>query len=246
MDNTMAANIATDTIAATAAENPATSQIDTGVPAASEQNTTPVQQDNAAQTVEAAEPDVTQTQVFAARLKESTEKARAEARAEIEKEYAAKVSPEVSYTPEEAQSLESGRDVRFAALVENGMSEVLAIAKANEEMNTKGNSLLSGKKATAKAAAEHAAELEAERNKNTPLAEENAALKAELEKYKATEKVKASNDKAAAASTGPLGGEPAADHDLSEEEWDKQTPADKEKNIKNGKYWKWAPKWTKK
>jgi hypothetical protein len=241
----MAANSTVDE-AATTAENLATSQNNTDAQAvsATEQDTATAQQNNTVQTA-TVEPEITQTQVFATRLKESTEKAVSEARAKWEQEHVASdiAVPEVSYTPEEKSSLESNRDARFAALVESGMNEYLALTKANEEMNAKGDALLSGKKATAKAEAEHAAILEKERTKSTTLENENKALKAELEKFKAAEQVKASNTKAAAASTGALGSEPTANHDMTEDEWNKQSYADKVKNVKNGNYYKWRKGW---
>jgi len=249
MDENKAANTTVDTNAATTAENSATSQLDTGAPAASaaEQNTAPAQQNNAAQTDTAADTDVTQTQAFAARLKESTEKAVAAARAEIEKEYAAKAAvtvPEIAYTPDEKTMLETSRDTRFSELTAGGMSEVLALAKANEEMNAKGESILSGKKAAAKTVAEHTAALEAERKKNTPLEEKVKDLEAKLAKFEAAEKAKASNAKAAAASTGALGGETANDPDfVSSSDWDKLSQPQKEKFIKNGKIYQFMKKW---
>lgn len=238
LDN-KADNTTVEENAVTTAENPATSQNDTGATAASatEQNTAPVQQDNATQTAAAAEDDVTKTQAFAARLKESTEKVRAEVKAEIEKEYAAKTAtPEVRLTREEKTALRTQKVQRANELIAQGTEAPLAYQMAKDEMDEQSDNLLDSKREVAQQEAERKAALEAERTGKETLEQKVKDLETKLAKFEATKKVKESNDKAAAASTGSLGGEPAADADyISSEDWDKAKPEVKEKWYKNPK-----------
>lgn len=222
MDENKAANNTADINTATAAENTATSQLDMGAPAASatEQNTAPVQQENATQPTATSigETDITKTQAFSQRLKESV----AAERMKWEQEHSTPAVPEVSLTAEEKTNLETKRNELYSKLIDEGNTPTMALITANQQMKESQGELLSDKKATVKAEAERKAELESLKGKVTPLSERIAALEKENAELKAKQSAVDSNLAGAAAAVGSLASSPAQDKDFyTSEEWDK-------------------------
>lgn len=241
-ENKQAANSTVENNAATTAENPATSQNNMGTPTASatEQNTASMQQNNAGKTV-------TETQIFAQRLKEEKEKAKAEARAELEKEYTAKSAiVEPHLTRDEKQALRAQRSQYENSLIAQGIDPSLAHQQATEYYDEQKEDLLDTKREQAEEEAKRKTAEEKAKLDGLSKDEKIKALEKQVEELTATKKAEESNKKAAAASVGSLKSDPANDPDfVTSEQWDKLPREKKRELVKNRKVYDFMKKWQK-
>lgn len=238
-ENQAAKAFAAAPAAGAAEENPARSQNTEPEDARRE----PAETDSApkAEQPEGTEPDVTQTQAFARRLKEETGKWKpyadfvrelAQARGEddpaafMERERAALSE---GLAADERERLEHERDEELGAMLEAGRDRAQALDAANRIMNEKGAALLSRR-----AAAREELESRVEE------------LTRQVEELNAGNAAREAAETAARASTGSAASEAAGDREFyTSEEYDRLPQAKKDELFESGRVFQLMARWAK-
>jgi hypothetical protein len=147
-------------------------------------------------------------------------------------------APVIQLTEEETNKISKKYSDFQKQLIEEGTSKTLAETIANDRMKAEVAETVKRKQAAA----------DKEFAVKKQLADKDKRIQ-ELENQLATgaakAKIQETNKANAAASTGSVTSDQAKEHDLTEEEFDKLPREEQRKHIKNGDYWKWAPKWPK-